>query len=57
MSDSSGKDNKAEKPTVKLDGDKGIYTQEEVADLLKEVGVTVKIDAPDGKVKEAKVTK
>lgn len=50
MSESSGA-----KKTVTLDGDKGIYTQDEVIDLLKSVGIAAKITKKDGKVEKAKV--
>jgi len=35
---------------LKLDGDKGIYSREEVEILLKKAGVSFKVTVPDGKV-------
>ena len=40
---------------VTLDGDKGMYTQQEVADLLRKAGVEVAITLPDGKVSPSTV--
>ena len=40
---------------VNLDGDKGIYTQQEVADLLRKAGIVVGITTPDGKVSPSTV--
>ena len=48
-------DTKDTKIKVTLDGDKGIYTQQEVADLLRKAGVEVGITTPDGKVSPSTV--
>ena len=41
--------------TVNLDGDKGIYTQEEVVALLADCGIVATVSAEDGVVEEPTV--
>lgn len=43
------------KMKVTLDGDKGMYTQQEVADLLRKADIVVGITQPDGKVSPSTV--
>ena len=55
MADPKDKPKKVLKTVVTLDGDKGIYTREEVEALLDEAGLKVEISDPDGVVEDATV--